>query len=99
MKKMSLLTMLAMIVVTALVLLNGCSPGSKLSVDEQKQVAADMEAETLARLYKEEPATKGKIRRAAGYGVFSNANVNLIFVSAGGGYGIVTDNSTGKKPI
>ena len=96
MKKTSLL-MLAMITVTALVFLNGCGPSSKLSIGEQRQVAADMETETLARLYKEEPATKDKIKKAAGYGVFSNANINLILISAGSGYGIVTDNSTGKK--
>ncbi len=89
--------MLAMVAVTSLVFLNGCGPSAKLSIGEQRQVVADMETETLARLYKEEPATKDKIKKAAGYGVFSNANINVIFVSAGSGYGIVTDNSTGKK--
>ena len=38
-----------------------------------------------------------KIKKAAGYGVFSNANVNLIYASAGGGYGVVVDNSTSSK--
>ncbi len=56
-----------------------------------------METETLQRLYEEQPETKKKIKKAAGYGVFSNANVNIIFVSAGGGYGVVVDNSTGKR--
>lgn len=56
-----------------------------------------METETLQRLYKEQPATKDKIKKAAGYGVFSNANVNLILVSAGSGYGVVVDNSTGRR--
>ncbi len=97
MKKTSLLTVSAIIAITTLAFLSGCSPNAKLSIDEQRQAVTDMETETLARLYKEEPATKNKIKKAAGYGVFSNANINLIFVSAGGGYGIVTDNSTGKK--
>ena len=56
-----------------------------------------METQTLARLYKEQHATKDKIKKAAGYGVFSNANVNIIFVSAGGGYGVVVDNSTKER--
>jgi lipid-binding SYLF domain-containing protein len=56
-----------------------------------------MESQTLARLYKEQPATRDKIKKAAGYGVFSNANVNLIFASAGGGYGVVVDNATGNR--
>jgi lipid-binding SYLF domain-containing protein len=97
MKRTSLLLMLAMITITSLVFLTGCGPSAKLTIGEQRQVVADMETETLARLYKEDPATKDKIKKAAGYGVFSNANINVIFVSAGGGYGIVTDNSTGKK--
>ena len=97
MKRTSLLLMLAMVAVTSLVFLNGCGPSAKLPIGEQRQVVADMETETLARLYKEDPATKDKIKKAAGYGVFSKANINVIFVSAGGGYGIVTDKSTGKK--
>jgi len=56
-----------------------------------------MESETLSRLYDEEPGTKRKIKKAAGYAVFTNANVNVIFVSAGSGYGVVVDNSTGKR--
>ena len=89
--------MLAMIAVTALLFLNGCGPSAKLPIGEQRKVVKDMESETLARLYKEDPAAKSKIKKAAGYGVFSNANINVIFVSAGGGYGVVTDRSTGKK--
>ena len=56
-----------------------------------------METETLQRLYREVPAAKKKIKNAAGYGVFANANVNVILVSAGGGYGVVVDNSTGRR--
>ena len=56
-----------------------------------------METETLDRLYKEEPETKEKIKNASGYGVFANANVDLILASDGGGYGVVVDNSTGQR--
>ena len=40
---------------------------------------------------------KKKIKIAAGYGVFSNANLNIIFASVGDGYGIIVDNETGKE--
>ena len=83
--------------VVVLSMVTGCGPSSKLPISEQRQVIRDMETETLARLYREEPAVKSKIKDAAGYGVFSNANVNLIFISAGGGYGVVVDNATGKR--
>ena len=80
-----------------LVLVSGCGPSKKLPVAERQQLVGDMETTTLKRLYQEEPSAREKIRKAAGYGVFSNANVNLIFVSAGGGYGVVVDNATGQR--
>ena len=83
--------------IVALILVSGCGPSKNLSLVERRQVVSDMENETLQRLYREEPATKAKIRDSVGYGVFSNANVNLIFTSAGGGYGVVVNNSTGER--
>lgn len=75
----------------------GCGPRGNLTVEEKREAIVRMETETLNRLYKESPGTKDKIPKAAGYGTFANANVNLIFASAGGGYGSVVDNSTGKR--
>ncbi|MBW8041654.1 MAG: hypothetical protein FVQ85_16885 [Planctomycetes bacterium] len=83
--------------IAILALVPGCGPSSKLSITERQQLVGNMETETLQRLYKEQPSTKDKIKKAAGYGVFANANVNLIFVSAGGGYGVVVDNSTRRR--
>lgn len=93
--KKTVFSSLAVIVILTLV--SGCGPSAKLPVAERKQLVRNMETETLQRLYREQPSTKDKIKKASGYGVFSNANVNLIFVSAGGGYGVVVDNSTGKR--
>ena len=91
-------TILSIFAVFTLVgFMSGCGPSSKLPVSERRALVRDMETETLARLYKEAPATKKKIKNAAGYGTFANANVNVILVSAGGGYGIVVDNSTGQR--
>ena len=75
----------------------GCGPHGNLTVEEKRQKIKEMESETLERLYSEAPETKSKIQKAAGYGTFSNANINLIFASAGGGYGVVVDNATGKR--
>ena len=75
----------------------GCSPGSNLSKPEKISAINSMAQETLERLYTEDSSTKLEIRKAPGYAVFSNANVNLIFASAGGGYGVVVDNKTGKR--
>jgi len=81
----------------AATLLVGCGPKKSLTLEERRQVVADMETETLQRLYKEAPDTQAKIQNAPGYGVFSNANVNLLIASAGGGYGVVVDNATKQR--
>ncbi len=82
----------------AMVLLAGCGPKKKgLTLDERRQSVTDMEKETLQRLYKEAPDAQAKLESAPGYGVFSNANVNLVLVSAGSGYGVVVDNATKQR--
>lgn len=63
---------------------------------EDRQEILDMSQEILSKLYKEESSVKGKISSAAGYATFSNIGVNVIFFSAGGGSGVVHNNSTGK---
>ncbi len=85
---------LSLVIITVVA---GCGPRGNLTVEQKRQAIVDMEKQTLERLYKESPGTKDKIAKAAGYGTFANANVNLILASAGGGYGSVVDNSTGKR--
>ena len=88
------------VMLTTLILslaLTGCSPGSKLTNAEKTQAINTMADETLQRLYTEKPSTKNEVEEATGYATFSNANINIIFASAGGGYGMVVNNSTGRK--
>ena len=88
---------LSLSIITIMAGLAGCGPSGNLTLDERRQVIIDMENETLERLFREAPSTKDKIKNSVGYGTFSNANVNLFIVSAGGGYGSVVDNTTGKR--
>jgi lipid-binding SYLF domain-containing protein len=74
-------------------LLGGCASHQGQSVDKQRQSIESMRANTLDALYKDKPYAADTIERSAGYAVFSNANVNLLFASAGGGYGVVHSNS------
>ena len=92
MNKTILFTLLVLSVVLA-----GCSPGKKLTTPEKKDAVNTMADETMQRLYTEKPSTKDEVAKAAGYAAFTNANVNIIFASAGGGYGVVVDNKTGEK--
>ena len=75
----------------------GCGPHGNLTIAERRDKIMEMEKETLERLYSEAPETREKIKNAVGYGTFSNANINIIFASAGGGYGVVVENATGKR--
>ena len=94
MKTTQIMTLLILI---AMITIAGCGPRGNLTVEEKREAIVKMEKETLEKLYKESPQTKEKIKKAAGYGTFSNANVNLIFASAGGGYGSVVDNTTSQR--
>jgi lipid-binding SYLF domain-containing protein len=50
----------------------------------------------LQQLYKSDPKAKAKIEGAAGYGVFSNFGMTILFVGGAGGKGVVVDNATKK---
>jgi lipid-binding SYLF domain-containing protein len=64
---------------------------------EDRKDYISMKNKTLSDLYKVRPGVKAEIANAPGYAVFSNANVNLIFASFGGGYGVVQPK--GAKPV
>jgi|SRR5882672_6481907 len=55
-----------------------------------------MASDTLAQLYQASPDAKGKIEKAAGYGVFSNFGLTIVFVGGAGGKGVIHDNATKK---
>lgn len=76
-------------------LLLGACMSTSGTVDEKRQLVQDMRDDVLAELYANRPDVRQQVANAPGYAVFSNANVNLIFASFGGGYGIMHNNRTG----
>jgi lipid-binding SYLF domain-containing protein len=79
-----------------LMFLQGCSaPGS--SGQEKRSAIESMRQTVLADIYKLKPELRAQVNSAPGYAVFSNVNINIIFFSAGSGYGEVINNSTGHK--
>lgn len=86
-----LLLLLSIALLTA-----GCATIKGTTFEEQRRFVLNMKDDTLTRLYEETPIAKEQIEKAAGYGVFSNINTNLFFLSSGGGYGVVIDNKGGK---
>ncbi|TVQ62239.1 MAG: hypothetical protein EA378_06115 [Phycisphaerales bacterium] len=77
--------------------LGGCASAQGGTPEERRTYAMDMRETTLEELHNARPATREEIRNAAGYGVFSAIGTNVIFVTTGGGYGVVTNNRTGEE--
>jgi lipid-binding SYLF domain-containing protein len=78
------------------ILLSGCVTTKGTTPSDKRQAILDMRKEALSDLYKVKPFSKSQIANAPGYAVFSDANINLLFASVGGGYGVVKNNKTGK---
>jgi lipid-binding SYLF domain-containing protein len=53
--------------------------------------------QTLERLYKAQPAAQSAVAHGAGYAVFSNTGVKILFAGSGKGKGIAVDNQTKKE--
>jgi len=76
----------------------GCraSKGAAGSTPEEKRASIQSETQkTLDELYAAKPEAREKVAKAAGYGYFSNLNVNLFVLSTENGYGVVHNNATG----
>lgn len=79
--------------------LAGCRAMDGASGDtaaEQKSTVQTEQAAALNELYAARPETREKVKNAAGYGYFSNVNVNVFLMSTENGYGVVHNNTTGK---
>lgn len=68
-------------------------PGAaaKSAAAEQRAEIDEMAAGMLADLYRLKPIARDQVKKAAGYAVFSNVGVNIIFASFAGGKGVVVD--------
>lgn len=91
MQQLRLLCFMAIVIA-----ITGCANISKTPNEKRASIQA-MRQEVLTDLFREKPDTRSQINSAAGYAVFSNVNVNLIFASLGGGYGIAKHMGTGKE--
>lgn len=81
--------------VMALTLIS-CAANQQKTVEQRRSEVQKMVQETVQSVQKHQSNIRQKMREAPGYAVFSNANVNLIFASFSGGYGLAHDNANGK---
>ena len=64
---------------------------------QEKDEIRKMAKETLARLYKVQPAAKKVISKSVGYAVFSNFGMKIFLFGSGTGKGLVIDKATKKE--
>lgn len=69
--------------------MTGCTTTTGSTPQEKRQAILNMQSDVLADLYKLNPDARAQVAASPGYAVFSNANVNVIFASVSGGYGVV----------
>ena len=75
----------------------GCRSPKGESVQEKRNYAVKMRNEALSELYAKRPEAKAQIARAPGYAVFSNIGSKIFMLATGNGFGVATDNRTGKN--
>lgn len=88
MKKRPVIKILAIL----LVFLFSMSVASAASFVEKRQHIRDISNTTLLKLYDLQPAARGYVENAAGYGVFGNWGVKLLFLGGGTGKGMTVNN-------
>ena len=95
-KPMCFLRSLAMILVLLILVLPATALAKK-SDDEQRAGIRQSAADTLARLYREQPGAEQAIKSAVGYAVFSNFGLKILFAGGGTGSGLAVENESGRE--
>lgn len=76
-----------------LISISACATQGSTVSDRQSSIDK-MEHIVLTELSKIKPELENQVKASAGYAVFSSANVNILLISFGGGYGVVQNNKT-----
>jgi len=94
MKTNSIVKVLAMVLMGTLLF---ASVASAASQEEKRQHIRDISNKTLLKLYDLQPSARGYVENAAGYAVFGNWGVKLIFIGGGTGKGMAVNNSNNHE--
>lgn len=80
-----------------MILMFSMSVASAASLSDQRQHIRDISRTTLLKLYDLQPNARGYVENAAGYGVFGNWGVKLLFIGGGTGKGMAVNNSNNHE--
>jgi len=70
------------------------TPLTKSQVDAQRSEIMTMRQQTLDKLYQQYPQAKEAVEKAAGYAVFANFGMKILFMGGAGGHGVAIDNAS-----
>ena len=70
---------------------------AKNSKEEQRTEVRQTSQKILGQLYRVKPSAKGAVASAAGYAVFSNFGMKILFAGGGTGSGVAVNNATKKE--
>lgn len=85
-----------MVSVVSLVCMSAINLYAENKTEKQEDIQK-MAQQTLQQLYKSQPLAKAAIKKAAGYAVFSDTGVKILFGGSGNGQGVVMNNQTKQK--
>jgi lipid-binding SYLF domain-containing protein len=65
--------------------------------EQERKEIQKIEKDTLAKLYTIQPGAKRAVEGAAGYAVFSNFGMKILFAGGGSGKGVAVERKTGRR--
>ena len=96
-KTRSVVIVLAMVLLSLALISCASAPLSKSEKEQKQEDVRDMANKTLTDLYAKYPAAKSEIAKAAGYAVFSDFGMKIIFMGGAGGSGVAVNNATKQE--
>jgi lipid-binding SYLF domain-containing protein len=81
----------------AVVAVDAAEPEKNEKIEQQRAALRAMAEETLTRLYELQPSAQQAISKSAGYAVFSNFGMKILFMGGGSGKGLALARGTGKE--
>jgi lipid-binding SYLF domain-containing protein len=96
-KTVSVVIVSAVVVLYLALLACSSAPVSKSQKDEQRDSVRAMASQTLTQLYKGDPAAQNAVAKSAGYAVFSDFGMKVMFLGGAGGSGVAINSVTKQE--
>jgi len=90
-------SLIALFTVSMLMLAAGQPAFAKSSPEERRAEIRQTTQTILQDLYKAQPSARKAVESSAGYAVFSNFGMKILFVGGGSGSGVAVNNQTKKE--